>query len=73
MFGDIEPRTIQAVGALNKHDVDEYGTVSMEFGEKGVSTFSYCISKEYENNAFIFGTGGVIKVSRFCPHELLLF
>ena len=65
IFGDREPHEIQTLGALNEDAVDEYASVNMRFGEKGIATFCYSISHDYENCAFVFGTKGMIKVSKF--------
>ena len=63
VFGNVEPTDIRAVGALNEDGIDEYASVILKFGEKGIANLFYSISNTFENIALIYGTRGTIKVS----------
>ena len=63
VFGNVEPADIQAVGALSEDGIDEYASIILKFGEKGIASLCYSITNTFENIALIYGTKGTIKVS----------
>lgn len=69
-FGHVEPIDIQAIGALNEDGVDEYASVILKFGDKGIATLTYSMVHPLDNNAVIIGTKGRITVSH---HSSLFF
>lgn len=64
VFNSAELTDIRTLGSLNEGGVDEYASVIMKFGEKGIATFNYSIANQLSNTALILGTKGTIKVSR---------
>ncbi|XP_065214119.1 trans-1,2-dihydrobenzene-1,2-diol dehydrogenase-like [Planococcus citri] len=61
-FGHAEPIDIQAIGALNEDGVDEYASVILKFGDKGVATLNFSVVHPLDNNAIIIGTKGQITI-----------